>query len=286
MLKKQNKLPKVLNMNKFIKKLEALQQKNNSLLCVGLDTDFEKIPRHLRACKDPVFKFNQAIIQATHDLVCAYKPNIAFYEAQGEGGLRSLKKTVNYLKKNYSQIPIILDAKRADIGNTNQAYIQAFFKDLKVDALTLHPYLGQQALQPFLDLKNKFFFILCRTSNPGAAEFQNLKVKNLPLYLYLAGQVAKKWNHNNNCGLVVGATYPLELKRIRKIVGNMLLLVPGVGKQGGAVEKTVKAGKNSSGLGMVINSSRGIIYSRSGKDFAQAASKAADNLRKEINKYR
>lgn len=272
--------------NKFIAKLEAIQQKNNSLVCIGLDPDIKKIPQFLLKHKDPIFSFNKAIIDATYDLVCTYKPNIAFYEAEGEKGLKSLKKTVIYLKKKHLHTPIILDAKRADIGNTNQAYIKAFFKELKVDALTLHPYLGQKALEPFLDLKDKFFFILCRTSNPGAGEFQDLKVRNMPFYLYLAKQVAHKWNKNHNCGLVVGATYPGELKKVRKLIGGMTLLIPGIGKQGGNVKKTIKAGQNSKGLGMVINSSRGIIYAGSGKDFAKSARKTADDLRQEINKYR
>lgn len=267
----------------FIKKHQKIVAKNNSLVCVGLDADLEKIPHHLFKMADPLFEFNKAIINATHDLVCAYKPNIAFYEAEGIKGIKSLKKTIDYLRRNYPQIPIILDAKRADIDNTNQGYLKMAFEFLGADALTLHPYLGQQALMPFLNLRNKFFFILCRTSNPGAGEFQDLKVKGQKLYQYLAKQVVKKWNANKNVGLVVGATYPQELKEIRKIVKKMPLLIPGVGTQGGDIKKTVEAAEGGSFL---INSSRSIIFASQGKDFAQAATKAAQKLKNSINFYR
>jgi len=270
-------------MNKFQKKLLKIQKKNNSLVCVGLDTDLTKIPKHLLKKIDPIFEFNKTIIKAIYDLVCAYKPNIAFYEAEGIDGLRSLKKTINYLHKNYPEIPIILDAKRADIDNTNLGYIKMAFNFLEADAITLHPYLGKQALKPFLELQDKFFFILCRTSNPGAGEFQDLKIKGKKLYKYLAKQVVNKWNFNNNCGLVVGATYPTELKQVRKIVGNMLLLIPGIGKQGGDVEKTIKAARNGSFL---INSSRSIIYAGARKNFVQKAKEKTEKLKNLINRYR
>jgi len=198
-----------------------------------------------------------------------------------------LKKTIDYLRKKYPEIPIILDAKRADIGNTNKAYVRHVFKLLKADALTLHPYLGRKALMPFLNLKNKFFFILCKTSNPGADELQNLKVrKKWLLYQYLAKQVKEKWNLNNNCGLVVGATYPKELKEIRKIAKDMILLIPGVGKQGGEVKKIINLAKNKKKQGMIINSSRSIIFASNKSDFAQAARKKTRQLKKLINKYR
>jgi len=271
-------------MNKFQRKLLKIQEKNNSLVCVGLDTDLEKIPKHLLDKADSIFTFNKAIIDTTTDLVCAYKPNIAFYEAQGISGLKSLKKTIDYLRKKYSEIPIILDAKRADIDSTNLGYIKMAFEFLQVDAITLHPYLGKQALMPFLTLKDKFFFILCRTSNPGAGEFQDLRVApNLKLYQYLAKKVTKEWNFNHNCGLVVSATYPEELVKIRKIAGKMIFLIPGVGVQGADVEKTVKAAQSGNFL---INSSRGIIYASSGRDFAQKAREETVKLRNLINKYR
>lgn len=271
--------------NSFLKKLEKIVEKNNSLVCVGLDSDLEKIPKHLLTCKDPVFTFNKTIIDATYDLVCAYKPNIAFYEAQGIKGLRSLGKTIDYLQKKYSEIPVILDAKRGDVGHTNLAYIKLIFDYLNVDAVTLHPYLGKESLLPFLNLKNKFFFILCRTSNPGAGELQDLKVKEKKLYQYLAEKVVKDWNFNHNCGLVVGATYAEELRIVREIVGDMTLLIPGIGKQGGEVKKTVEAGKNSQGSGMIINSSRGIIFASDRKDFAQTARKKTKELKNNINQF-
>ena len=270
-------------MNKFQKKLLKIQKKNNSLVCVGLDTDLAKIPKHLSSCKSPGFTFNKAIIDTTHDLVCAYKPNIAFYEAEGIMGLQSLKKTTDYLRENHSEIPIILDAKRADIGNTNLGYIKMAFKWLGVDAITLHPYPGREALSPFLALKDKFFFILCKTSNPGAGELQDLRVKGKKLYQYVAGQVAKSWNSNNNCGLVVGATYPEKLEEIRKVVDKMILLIPGIGAQGGDVEKTIKAARGGSFL---INSSRGIIYAGSGENFTRASRKKTKELKNLINKFR
>lgn len=271
----------------FQQKLEKITKKNDSLVCVGLDPDLKKIPKFLLKKPDPIFTFNKAIIDNTHDLTSAYKPNIAFYESQGEKGLRSLKKTTDYLHKKYPQIPIILDAKRGDIGHTNLAYIGLIFKYLDVDAVTLHPYLGKQSLLPFLSLKDRFFFILCRTSNPGAGEFQDLKVKEKKLYQLLAKKVAQDWNSNNNCGLVVGATYPKELKIVRKIVGNdMIFLVPGIGKQGGDVKKTIRAGKNNLGAGMIVNSTRGIIFASQGKDFAQKAREKTAELKNLINKYR
>lgn len=267
----------------FIQKFQKIVRKNNSLVCIGLDPDLEKIPKHLLKKRDPIFSFNKTIIDETCDLVCAYKPNIAFYEAEGIGGLKSLKKTIDYLHQNYPQIPIILDAKRGDIDNTNHGYIKMAFKTLGVDAITLHPYLGKEALLPFLSLKNKFFFVLCRTSNPGAGEFQDLRINGKLLYQYVAERVKKEWNFNHNCGLVVGATYPKELKIIRKIVGDMLLLIPGIGKQSGDVQKTIQAAKG--GL-FLINSSRSIIFASNDKNFASTARLETEKLKKLINQYR
>lgn len=267
----------------FQQKLDKIVKNNNSLVCVGLDSDFNKIPQHLKKQKNPIFAFNKAIINATHDLVCAYKPNIVFYEGEGLKGLLQLVFTIKYLKKNYSQIPIILDAKRGDIGSTNEGYVKYFFDFLKVDAATVNPFLGKEASQPFLDRGDKGIFVLCRTSNPGAGEFQDLQVGNMSLYKKIAESVVERWNQNRNCMLVVGATYPNELKEIRKIVGDMTLLVPGIGAQGGDVEKTVKAGLNSKKAGMIINSSRGIIYASNGLDFAQRAREEAIKLRDQIN---
>ncbi len=270
----------------FQKKLDTTIKKNNSLVCVGLDSDLAKIPVHLRNKKNGVFEFNKAIINATHDLVCAYKPQSAYYEARGEDGIRQLKITFDYLHSKYSEVVTILDAKRADIGSTNEGYVKFIFDYLGADAVTLQPYLGKEALMSFLERKDKGCIILCRTSNPGAGEFQDLKVKGKHLYRIIAERVTNEWNKNNNCMLVVGATYPKELKEVRKIAGDMTFLVPGIGAQGGDIEKTVKAGLNSKKAGMIINSSRGIIFTSSGKDFAEKAREETRKLKELINKYR
>lgn len=222
---------------------------------------------------DEQFTFNKTIIDATQDLVCAYKPNSAFYEARGAQGITELKMTCDYLREAYPDIPIILDAKRGDIGSTNEGYVAYAFDYLGVDAITLHPYLGCEALQPFLARKDKGCIILCRTSNPGATEFQDA------LYRTVAEHVVHEWNTNGNCLLVVGAPYPEELAIVRRIVGDMILLVPGIGTQGGDVEKTVKAGRNAKGSGMIINASRSIILSENAREEARI-------VRDEINNYR
>ena len=270
----------------FQQKLDAIIDHHNSLLCVGLDPDFAKLPDFLKNEPTPQFAFNKAIIDATHDLVAAYKPNSAFYEGAGAAGVEELKMTCDYIRRYYPDIPLILDAKRADIGNTNLGYAHYAFEYLGADAVTLHPYMGGEALKPFFEQKDKAVIILCRTSNPGAAEFQDLLVDGEPLYMKVAKQFAAQWNYNENCLLVVGATYPDEMKAIRAAVGDMTFLVPGVGAQGGDVEKTVRAGLNSRGMGMIINASRGVIFASDGEDFAAAARAAAQKLRDEINSYR
>jgi orotidine-5'-phosphate decarboxylase len=270
----------------FINKLENCIKQNNSLVCVGLDTDSEKIPPHLKNNKFPLYQFNKEIIDATNQFVCAYKPNSAFYEALGDRGVTQLKMTCDYISQNYPMIPIILDSKRADIGNTNQGYLKFAYDFVGADAITLNPYLGKDALQPFLNQKEKGCVILCKTSNPGSDEFQNLKIGNETLYKIIARNVARYWNSQNNCLLVVGATYPDELKKIRAVIGDMPILVPGIGIQGGDLEKTVKSGLNSKNLGLIINSSRAIIYSSPDKDFAQKASQEALKLKEQINKFR
>lgn len=264
----------------FQEKLGALVAKNNSLLCVGLDPDFDKIPEQFKKSAQPLFEFNTSIIDKTYDLVCAYKPNTAFYEARGADGIAELKQTCDYIRENHPDIPIILDAKRADIGNTNNGYAQFAFEYLGADAITIQPYPGSAALQPFLDIFDKGIIVWCKASNPGSGEFQDLHVSGgLSLSEYIAEHVVRKWNTNNNCLLVVGATYPEELVKIRKIVGDMTLLVPGIGAQGGDVKKSVEAGVNSKGAGMIINSSRGVI-------FAPDPHAEAMKLRDEINTYR
>lgn len=264
----------------FYRKLSVIMKKHNSLLCVGLDSDFCKIPASIQKSRYPQFTFNKMIIDATHDLVCAYKPNSAFYEARGKQGIAELKMTCDYLRKKYPDIVIILDAKRADIGNTNKGYVAFAYDYLKVDAITLHPYLGREALQPFLDQKEKGSIILCRTSNPGAGEFQD------NLYQKVAKHVAKYWNTNNNCALVVGATYSAELAIVRRITKDMPILIPGVGAQGGDVEKTVKSGVDSHETGAIINAARSVIFASSEAYFAKKAREEATKLRDEINRYR
>ncbi|HXS15048.1 MAG TPA: orotidine-5'-phosphate decarboxylase [Candidatus Saccharimonadales bacterium] len=270
----------------FQQKLDKAVEKNNSLLCVGLDPVLEKLPQHLQKLGSPFFAFNKAIIDATHDVVCCYKPNSAFYEALGEKGIGELKKTCDYIKSQYPEIPIILDFKRGDIGNTNKAYAQFAFDYLDVDAVTVQPYLGKEGLSEFLNKKDKGIFILCKTSNPGSGEFQNLAFQGEHLYTIVSQHVAEEWNENNNCFLVVGATYPEELAEVRKIVGDMTLLVPGIGAQGGEVGPLMKAGLNAEKKGIIINSSREVLYAGDGEDFAQKARDKAHKLRDTINKYR
>lgn len=270
----------------FQEKYEKIVEKNNSLLCIGLDSDLNKVPPTIKNLQNPLFEFNKAITDATHDLVCAYKPNSAFYEAEGDRGVLQLKMTCDYIRQNYPEIPIILDAKRADIGSTNNGYLAYAFKYIGADAITLNPFPGKEGMKPFLEKKDKGCIIWCKSSNPGSGEFQNLLIDKEPLYKIIARKVAGEWNTSGNCLLVVGATYPEELAEIRKIVGDMTLLVPGIGAQGGNVEKTIKAGLNSQKMGMIINSSRGIIFAGNGEDFAQKARDEAIKLKDEINKYR
>src|SRR5436305_7982956 len=274
----------------FISKLEHCWQHGN-FVCVGLDSDYEQLPVAVKqsgSVEEALFVFNREIIDATYDLVCAYKPNAAFYEAQGEAGLRVLMRTVYYIRETYPAVPVILDAKRADIGSTNAGYVSAAFDMLGVDAITVHPYLGKEALAPFLARREKGIIVLAKTSNPGSAEFQNLPVgeSQEPLYQVVARHVATTWNSNGNCALVVGATYPAELKKVRTIVGDMPILIPGIGAQGGEVAATVIAGKDSRACGMIISSSRSIIFASQGPDFAQAARRATELLRAEINQFR
>lgn len=270
----------------FLKKLNKIIKKNNSLLCIGLDSYERKIPPHLKREKNPIFSFNKLIINKTHDLICAYKLNIAFYQGRGIEGIKQLKMTFDFINTNYPDITTILDAKIGDIDSTNENYVKFVFDYLKADAVTVHPYLGQETLQPFLERTDKGIFVLCRTSNPGAGEFQDLLVDGEPLYLKVARQVVERWNVNGNCMLVVGATYPDELTNVRKIAGEMTFLVPGIGVQGGDVEKTVKAGLNSQKAGLIINSSRGIIFASQGSDFAQRVRDKAMKLRDQINSFR
>ena len=252
-------------------------RRNHSLLCVGLDPDPAKMP-----VKD-VFEFNKAIIDATADLVCSYKPNLAFYEALGVRGLQALKKTVAYIPKN---IPVIGDAKRGDIGNTAIAYARALFGYYKFDAVTLNPYLGYDSVEPFLDYKDKGVFVLCRTSNSSASDFQDL-VDNFGMKFYQSVALrAGDWNIAGNVGLVVGATYPEELREIRKLCPGMVLLIPGIGAQGGDLEQSVKYGVDANKEKAIIVAARQVIYASQGADYARSARQAASELRDNINRYR
>jgi orotidine-5'-phosphate decarboxylase len=271
----------------FQNKLQGSVSKNKSLLCIGLDSNPSKLPPHLANDPEPIFAFNKAVIDATADLVCAYKPNSAFYEGAGADGITQLQKTCQYVLETYPQIPIILDAKRADIGSTNEGYVQYAFDYLQADAITLQPYLGREALEPFLARKDKGLIILCHTTNPGASEIQDLLLGKEKLYQVVARKVRDEWNEHGNCLLVAGAAYPAELADIRAIAGDdMVFLVPGVGAQGADVGQAVKAGLSSRRDGLIINSSRDIIFASNGTDFAQAARQKAIKLRDEINKYR
>jgi len=271
----------------FLEKLDASWAKNNSLLCVGLDPNMDKLPQHLRQSKTPFFNFGKAIVDATADMVCAFKPNSAFYEARGATGIEELKQTCDYIREKYPEVPIILDFKRGDIDTTNNHYDTFAFEYLRVDAITVQPYEGHQSFQAFLDRKDKGVIVLCRMSNKGSGEFQDMLVDGRKLYVHVAEHVRDEWNMNGNCLLVVGATYPAEMAEIRQLVGDeMVFLVPGFGAQGGDIEATIKAGITSNGKGLIINSSRAIIYASEGKDFAESARQKAIASRDEINKYR
>ena len=268
----------------FKQKLADVSHNNNSLVCVGLDIDKEKIPKFIfETSQHPYYEFNKSIIESTKDIVCAYKLNMAFYEVLGSDGIELLKKTIDYIPKD---IVVILDGKRNDIGNTARKYAQALYENLHADAITINPYLGKDGVAPFLEYKDKCSFILCRTSNTSAGDFQDLIISKNPLYQVVAKKI-QEWNVNDNCGAVVGATYPEELKTIRSILGEEIpILIPGIGTQGGNVEKTIKNGTNSKGKMAIINSSRGIIFAGDGEDFADISRKKTMSLRNEINRFR
>ncbi len=268
----------------FMEKLKARWQSSNSLLCVGLDPDMEKIPDHIRGMQNPIFEFNREIIDATHDLVCAYKPQIAYYSAFGAE--HELELTIEYIHGKYPDIPVILDAKRGDIGATAKMYATEAFERYSADAVTVNPYMGGDTLKPFLDRADKGVVILCRTSNPGARDLQDIESGNEKIYHIIAKRSVSVWNYNKNIMLVTGATYPEELGKIRAIAGEIPFLVPGIGAQGGDVEKAVINGRTPDGTGMVVNSSRGIIYAGNDLDFTSAVREAAMDLRDEINRYR
>ena len=294
-------------------------------VCVGLDSDPKKLPKHLlpdweRATEEEVaeaqFQFNKAIVDATKDIVCAYKPNLAFYH--GAAGKKALRLSIAYIHKVAPGVIVILDAKQADIGNTNDGYVAEDFEWYGVDAVTIHPYLGMEAMKPFLDRADKLVIVLCRTSNEGAGEFQDVECTPVvdrytnklystfeeaaragvdrhdleygdhswPLYQFVAYRVAQSWNYNGNCAVVVGATWPEELESIRAIVDDMPILIPGLGAQGAEVEPTIKAGQTEEGRGMINNMSRAVIFASNGEDFAEAARQVVLNVNAETDEYR
>lgn len=273
----------------FMTKLHDCRERNASLVCVGLDPEPAKFPTHLHGRPDAVFAFCRAIVDATADLVCCFKPQFAHFAAvRAEDALERL---IAHIHATHPDVPVILDAKRGDIGSTAQHYASEAFDRYGADAVTVNPYLGRDSVQPFLDRADKGVIVLCRTSNPGARDLQDLIVPDKigggkPLYQHVAQLVARNWNANGNCALVVGATYPDELREVRALVGDMPILVPGIGAQGGDVEAVLRNGKNAQGAGLIISSSRAILYAGSGEDFAQAAGGEARKLRDEINRWR
>ena len=262
-----------------IDKYDARADAINSLVCVGLDSDIDKLPSAFRSVESPQLAFNRGIIDDTAEFAAAFKFNMAFYEANGADGWQQLAQSLDYLRQRHPDILSICDAKRADIGNTSAAYARAIFDELGFDAVTLNPYLGRDALQPFLDHRDKACIILCRTSNPGSADIQNLEAGGRPLWRIVADKVQSEWNTHGNCMLVAAGTNPAELAQIRAITGDMTLLVPGIGAQGGNLGAVLSAGLNSVRRGLIINSSRGIIFA------ADPAAAAAD-LRRAINAQR
>lgn len=261
------------------KLVEQIQLKN-SYLCIGLDVDLSKIPTHLLSFEDPIFEFNKAIIDATHDLCVSYKPNTAFYEAYGLKGWASLEKTINYINANYPEIFTIADAKRGDIGNTSSRYAKVFLNDLNFDSITVAPYMGKDSVEPFLAFENKHTILLALTSNDGAFDFQTMNVNGIELYKTVI-QTSLSWKNAENLMYVVGATKAEYFQEIRKIIPDNFLLVPGLGSQGGDLKAVSHHGLNAQ-IGLLVNSSRGIIYASSGTDFAGKAREEALKIQKEM----
>jgi len=263
-----------------IKQLTEQIQKKKSFLCIGLDADLSKIPAHLLQFQDPLFEFNKAIIDATHDLCVSYKPNTAFYEAHGIKGWQALQKTINYLNERHPDIFTIADAKRGDIGNTSSMYAKAFFEDLNFDSVTIAPYMGKDSVEPFLAFENKHAILLALTSNDGAFDFQTKKVEEKELYKIVI-ETSKTWKNSERLLYVVGATKAEYFTEIRKLIPDSFLLVPGVGAQGGSLEEVCKHGMNNQ-VGLLINSSRGIIYASNGNDFAEKAREEALKMQQKM----
>ena len=266
----------------FTEKLKRATSRNNSLVCVGLDTDTAKLPDSLRGKDDPVLYFNQQIIDATCDLVCCYKPNFAFYGALGAKGFTTLQRTLEHIPP---EIPVLIDAKVGDIGNTAEQYAREFFEILGADALTVTPYMGTDGVPPFTAYSDRTTFLVCLTSNPGADDFEKQQMGDRPLYEHVIAK-AHEWNAADNIGLVIGGTQPEHFARVRELAPELPLLIPGIGAQGGDIETAVKNGQDKNGAGILINSSRGIIFASQGDDYAEAARAAAMELRDAINAQR
>lgn len=268
----------------FMQALRRRWHDADTLVCVGLDPEPAKFPARFAADDDAVFAFNRDIIDATAEFACAFKPQIAHFAAlRAEDALSRL---IEYAHAHHPGVPVILDSKRGDIGSTAQHYVGEAFDRYRADAVTVNPYLGRDSVQPFLDRADRGVVVLCRTSNPGAGDLQDLSVDGRPLYQHVAEKVAREWNGHGNCALVVGATWPAQLREVRAIVGEVPFLVPGVGAQGGDVEAVVSNAKTADGTGLMVSSSRAILYASSGEDYARAAATAAKSLRDQINRYR
>jgi len=270
----------------FTQQLATAWRNNNSLLCVGLDPDPAKFPVHLKDRPDAILRFCTEIADATADLACAFKPQIAYFAARrAEDQLEAL---IAHIHEKHPGVPVILDAKRGDIGSTAEQYAIEAFERYRADAVTVNPYMGRDSVEPWLAYKDKGVILLCRTSNPGGSDLQFLRVgaDDTPIYEHVARLVATEWNTTGQCALVVGATFPGEIARVREIVGELPLLVPGIGAQGGDIEATVTAGKTAAGNGLMINSSRAILYAGKGEDYAAAARKVALETRDAINRWR
>ncbi|MEO7916096.1 MAG: orotidine-5'-phosphate decarboxylase [Dokdonella sp.] len=268
----------------FMQSLATASDRNQSLLCVGLDPEPDRFPDRFRDDPDAIFTFCRDIVDATAHLVCAFKPQIAHFAARAAES--ALQRLIEHIHARHPGIPVILDAKRGDIGSTAAYYASEAFDRYRADAVTVNPYLGRDSVQPFLDRKDKGVVLLCRTSNPGAADLQDLMVDGEPLYQRVAKIIARDWNENGNCLLVTGATWPEEIGRIRAAVGAIPLLVPGVGAQGGDVEAVVRNGQDDAGNGLLVSTSRAVLYASRGDDYADAAGAAALALRDETNRYR
>jgi orotidine-5'-phosphate decarboxylase len=265
----------------FAESVQNMVEKNRSFLCVGLDPDLKKIPPEFLKQSQPLFQFNKAIIDATKDFVCAYKPQIAYYAAQGAEA--ELTETIRYIQK--LKIPVILDSKRGDIGETAEMYAQEAFVRYGADAVTVNPYMGGETLEPYLNYDKKGVIVLCKTSNPGSGDLQDLRVDGTPLYEIVAQKAVNQWNKNKNIMLVVGATHVEPLAKIRKIVGDMTLLVPGVGAQGGDLKSVLKVGLTAQKRGLIINSSRAILYAKGGANLAESSFLATQEVVKQMRDF-